>query len=57
MELERCSIDDEGGLYLSEMLRRNRVLESLNLKENNLHDYTGAMISDSVRENKNILKI
>lgn len=55
--MERCSIDDEGGLHLSEMIRRNRVLECLNLKENNLHDYTGAMISDSVRENKNILKI
>ena len=39
------------------MLRKNNSLTSLNLKENNLHDYTGAMLTDCVRENKTLLKL
>ena len=32
-------------------------MESINLKENNVHDYTGALLVEAVHTNKRILKI
>jgi hypothetical protein len=38
-------------MALAEALKNNSAMENLNLRENNLHDYSGAMLAEALRAN------
>lgn len=58
LELEKNLIDDEGGISLAKILKQeNSNLEEINLRENNLHDYAGMILSEAVRINRKIKKM
>lgn len=57
LDISTCKIGDEGTISIANFLNSENVLKNLNLRDNKISDYSGVMLQESLRINKNITKI